>query len=108
MAVPRRQKETERTHERLDRTVVMKTDGSPFVVRKLVSAFRKDVDATTTVTTSVTSARLAKVMKECHDRDTVDRKSTRMGKHIVVHFHRVRSQTTVLFVVAIATTFEIR
>ena len=107
MAVPRRKQEAEGTQQRLDRTVMMKTDGRPLVVRQLVSAFRKNVDATTTVSASVTLARLAQVVKECHDRDTVDRKFTRMGKHVVIHFHRMGGEPAVLSMMAIAATREI-
>ena len=107
MAVPRRQKTAKGTHQRLDRTVMMKTDGSLLVRRKLVAKLRKDVDATTTMTTSVTPSRLAKVMKECHDRNAICIEPTLMGKHIVVHLHRVCRKSAILLMMAIAPTLEI-
>ena len=106
-AIRRREDETKGAHERLERTVVMKTDGSLFFRRELVSAIRKDVDAATTVTATVLSTRLAKVVKESHDRDAVGRELARMGQHMVVYLDSVRSESAVLLVVAIAATREI-
>ena len=107
MAVPRREKTAKGAPQRLDRTVMMKTDGSPLVRRKLVTKFRKNVDATTTMTTSITPSRLAKVMKECHDRNAICIEPTLMGKHIVVHLHRVCRKSAILLMMAIAPTLEI-
>lgn len=106
-AIRRREDETKGAHERLERTVVMKTDGRLLFRCELVPAVRKDVDAATTVTTSVTSACLAKVVKESHDRDAVSREPARVDQHMVVYLDSVRSESAVLLVVAIAATREI-
>ena len=107
MAVPRREKTAKGAPQRLDRTVMMKTDGRFLVRRELVTKFRKNVDATTTMTTSVTPPGLAKIVKECHDRNAVCIEPTLMGKHIVVHLDRVCRKSAILLVMAIAPTLEI-
>ena len=107
VAVPRRQKKAKGARQRRKRPVVMKADGRLLVLREFVAKFRKDVDATTTVTFSVSPSRLAHVVKECHDCNAVGIEPALVGEHIVVHFDRVCSKSALFLVMAIAPTLEI-
>ena len=85
---------------------VVPTDGRPLVRREGVTALGKNVDTATAVTASVPTARLAKVVKESHDSDTVGREPARVGEHMVVYLNGVLRESAELFVVAVAAATE--
>ena len=105
-AVRRRKTTAQGARQRLDGTYVMKADGRPLVRREGVAALGENVDTATAVTTTVPTARLAKVVKESHDSDTVGREPARVGEHMVVYLNGVLCESAELFVVAVAAATE--
>ena len=57
---------------------VVSADGRALVRREGVTALGENVDAATSVAATVPTARLAKVVKESHDSDTVGREPARV------------------------------
>ena len=106
MTVGSRKGATKSAPERVDRPVVVTTDGGAFVGGEGIPALVEDVDAAATVTASVATTRLAKVVEESHDSDTVDRERARVGEHVVVHFDGVGGEPAVLLVMAVAAALE--
>ena len=62
----------------LGRMTVVSADGRALVRREGVTALGENVDAATSVAATVPTARLAKVVKESHDSDTVGREPARV------------------------------
>ena len=77
-AVRRRKTTAQGARQRLDGTYVMKADGRALVRREGVAALGENVDTASAVTATVPTARLAKVVKESHDSDTVGREPARV------------------------------
>ena len=84
----------------------MKANGRALVRREGVAALGENVDTASAVSTTVPTARLAKVVKESHDSDTVGREPARVGEHMVVHLNGVLREPAELFVVAVAAATE--
>ena len=84
----------------------MPADGRPFVRREGVTALGENVDTASAVSTTVPTARLAKVVKESHDSDTVGREPARVGEHMVVYLNGVLCESAELFVMAVAAAAE--
>ena len=105
-AVRRRKTTAQGARQRLDGTYMMKADGRPLVRREGVTALGKNVDTATAVTASVPTARLAKVVKESHDSDTVGREPARVREHMVINFKGVLREPAELFVVTVAAATE--
>ena len=105
-AVRRRKTTAQGARQRLDGTYVMKADGRALVRREGVAALGKNVDTASAVSTTVPTARLAKVVKESHDSDTVGREPARVGEHMVVYLNGVLCESAELFVVAVAAATE--
>ena len=87
---------------------VVATDGRPLVGREEVAALIEDFDAAAVVaeTASVPPARLAEVVEQGHDGDTVGREPARVGEHMVVYLNGVLRESAELFVVAVAAATE--
>ena len=62
----------------LGRMTVVPTDGRALVRREGVAALGENVDTASAMSTTVPTARLAKVVKESHDSDTVGREPARV------------------------------
>ena len=105
-AVRRRKTTAQGARQRLDGTYVMKANGRALVRREGVAALGENVDTASAVSTTVPTARLAKVVKESHDSDTVGREPDRVGEHMVVHLNGVLREPAELFVVAVAAATE--
>ena len=105
-AVRRRKTTAQGARQRLNGAYVMKADGRALVRREGVTALGENVDAATSVAATVPTARLAKVVKESHDSDTVGREPARVGEHMVVHLNGVLRKSAELFVMAVAAATE--
>ena len=105
-AVRRRKTTAQGARQRLDGTYVMKADGRALVRREGVAALGENVDTAAAVSTTVPTARLAKVVKKSHDSDTVGREPARVGEHMVVHLNGVLRKSAELFVVSVAAATE--
>ena len=105
-AVRRRKTTAQGARQRLDGTYVMKADGRALVRREGVAALGENVDTASAVAPTVPTARLAKVVKESHDSDTVGREPARVGEHMVVYLNGVLRESAELFVVAVAAATE--
>ena len=90
----------------LGRMTVVPADGRALVRREGVAALGENVDTASAVSTTVPTARLAKVVKESHDSDTVGREPARVGEHMVVYLNGVLREPAELFVVAVAAATE--
>ena len=106
MAVGGREGATKSAPERFERPVVVTADGGAFVGGEGEAALVEDVDAAATMAASVATTRLAKVVEESHDGDTVGRERARVGEHVVVHFDGVGGEPAELLVMAVAAAFE--
>ena len=90
----------------LGRMTVVSADGRALVRREGVAALGENVDTASAVSTTVPTARLAKVVKESHYGDTVGREPARVGEHMVVHLNGVLREPAELFVMAVAAAAE--
>ena len=98
---------TKRAGKEIKGMVMMPSDGSTFVVRQFVTETIEYVNGTTTMSTSVTTSRLAKVMEECSNSNTISRQPIRVGEHVFINFIGVPSQSAMFLMMAIASTIEV-
>lgn len=97
-----------RAGEEVERSIVMMSYRSPFVVSQFKSKPVQNVQGTTTMSPTVTTGRLPKVVKERSYSYAVRREALRMSHHMFIDLHRMLRQAPLLLMMTIASTFEVR